>query len=69
MSPPRRKTALGKCPICGRPRHETFKPFCSKRCADIDLARWLDGRYAIAGKESDDAGEAEASPKQPDDEG
>jgi endogenous inhibitor of DNA gyrase (YacG/DUF329 family) len=42
--------ALGsprKCPICGRPsRRETY-PFCSKRCADVDLNRWLSGAYAI----------------------
>jgi len=49
MSPPRGKAAAGRCPICERPRAETFKPFCSKRCADIDLARWLDGRYVIPG--------------------
>jgi len=55
MSPPRGKAAVGRCPICGRPRVETFKPFCSKRCADIDLAHWLDGRYVIPGPRSDEA--------------
>jgi endogenous inhibitor of DNA gyrase (YacG/DUF329 family) len=35
------------CPICGKPTHERFKPFCSKRCADVDLHRWLSGSYAI----------------------
>jgi uncharacterized protein len=35
------------CPICGKPTEERFKPFCSKRCADVDLHRWLSGRYAI----------------------
>jgi hypothetical protein len=38
-----------KCPICGKPRVEAFRPFCSKRCADIDLGRWLEGRYAVPG--------------------
>jgi uncharacterized protein len=38
-----------KCPICGKPRSEAFKPFCSKHCADVDLSRWLDGRYAVPG--------------------
>ena len=37
-----------KCPICGKPQDEHFKPFCSKRCADVDLSRWLKGSYAIA---------------------
>ena len=35
------------CPICGKPQVHAFRPFCSKRCADVDLARWLGGRYAI----------------------
>jgi endogenous inhibitor of DNA gyrase (YacG/DUF329 family) len=37
------------CPICGRPRDEKLRPFCSKRCADIDLGRWLKGEYTIPG--------------------
>jgi uncharacterized protein len=35
------------CPVCGKPHLERFKPFCSKRCADVDLHRWLSGAYAI----------------------
>jgi hypothetical protein len=35
------------CPICGKPTDERFKPFCSKRCADVDLHRWFSGSYAI----------------------
>lgn len=35
------------CPICRKPTVEAYRPFCSKRCADIDLGRWLGGRYAI----------------------
>ena len=35
------------CPICGKPPIARHRPFCSRRCADIDLGRWLDGRYAI----------------------
>jgi endogenous inhibitor of DNA gyrase (YacG/DUF329 family) len=46
---------VGRCPICGRARDEKFKPFCSKHCADFDLAGWLEGRYAIPGPESDRA--------------
>ena len=35
------------CPICGKPSQREHYPFCSKRCKDIDLNRWLSGRYAI----------------------
>lgn len=42
------------CPICQKPTEPRYRPFCSKRCADIDLAKWLTGRYAIPGGETDD---------------
>jgi endogenous inhibitor of DNA gyrase (YacG/DUF329 family) len=42
------------CPICGKPAVEKVRPFCSRRCADVDLNRWLSGSYAIAGKEEED---------------
>ena len=45
-----------KCPICGKPTVFPYKPFCSKRCADIDLNRWLTGAYVI---ESDEEEETE----------
>jgi endogenous inhibitor of DNA gyrase (YacG/DUF329 family) len=44
------------CAMCDRAVDEKFKPFCSKRCADVDLAKWLSGSYAIA---SDNPEEAE----------
>jgi uncharacterized protein len=37
------------CPICSKPRSEAYDPFCSKRCADVDLHRWLKGSYVIPG--------------------
>jgi hypothetical protein len=40
---------VAACPICGQPRAHDYRPFCSKRCADVDLGRWLNGVYAIAG--------------------
>lgn len=40
-----------KCAICGKPQDPAFRPFCSKRCADIDLGRWLKEGYAIPGGE------------------
>jgi endogenous inhibitor of DNA gyrase (YacG/DUF329 family) len=42
------------CPICGKPAAEKSKPFCSKRCADIDLNRWLSGVYAVPAAETDE---------------
>ena len=35
------------CPICGKPSTDKFRPFCSARCADVDLNRWLTGAYVI----------------------
>jgi len=43
-----------KCPICGRPTEQAFRPFCSKRCADVDLQRWLSGRYAVPAVENEE---------------
>jgi endogenous inhibitor of DNA gyrase (YacG/DUF329 family) len=37
-----------KCPICGKTADPKVRPFCSPRCADIDLHRWLTGGYSIA---------------------
>ncbi|MEX2296107.1 MAG: DNA gyrase inhibitor YacG [Dongiaceae bacterium] len=53
---PTRKTARanrsGKgCPICGEPAAERFQPFCSTKCADIDLGRWLTNQYRIPTQE------------------
>jgi len=57
----RAKTA-NPCPNCGKPRVEQFRPFCSRRCADIDLHRWLGGAYAIPATEQDDDEPDEAGP-------
>jgi endogenous inhibitor of DNA gyrase (YacG/DUF329 family) len=45
------------CPICGKPPDEKTKPFCSKRCADVDLHRWLSGSYAIPVTEDEEEDE------------
>ncbi|MFT5631250.1 MAG: endogenous inhibitor of DNA gyrase (YacG/DUF329 family) [Gammaproteobacteria bacterium] len=45
------------CPICNHAVMAKFKPFCSKRCADVDLSKWLSGSYAIPLANSDDEGE------------
>jgi endogenous inhibitor of DNA gyrase (YacG/DUF329 family) len=42
------------CPVCGKPVEERWRPFCSKRCADVDLHRWLSGRYAVPVVENED---------------
>ena len=48
--PPR----TGACPICRKPTEPAYRPFCSKRCADVDLQRWFSGRYAVAAVENED---------------
>jgi endogenous inhibitor of DNA gyrase (YacG/DUF329 family) len=50
----------GACPICAKPAAERFKPFCSRRCADIDLNRWLSGVYAVPAIEAE--GDSEIEP-------
>jgi endogenous inhibitor of DNA gyrase (YacG/DUF329 family) len=50
-------TAAGRarrlCPICRRPADVHYRPFCSRRCADIDLGRWLGEAYRIPAAEDD----------------
>jgi uncharacterized protein len=48
------KAASKPCPICGKPATEASRPFCSERCRDVDLNRWLSNSYAIPGREDDD---------------
>gem|GEM_PF-917885 len=48
------KPLSGK-PLSGRPEEYQYRPFCSKHCAEIDLGRWLDGRYAVQGAPVDKA--------------
>ncbi|WGR94011.1 DNA gyrase inhibitor YacG [Bradyrhizobium sp. ISRA443] len=42
------------CPICGKPAEQAFRPFCSSRCRDVDLNRWLSGAYVVPGREDDE---------------
>jgi endogenous inhibitor of DNA gyrase (YacG/DUF329 family) len=44
---PYRGAERARCPSCRRPAVARFRPFCSKRCADLDLHRWLSGSYAV----------------------
>lgn len=51
------------CPHCGKPSQQKYHPFCSARCADVDLNRWLGGHYAIPAQEEAEPGD-EPPPEQ-----
>lgn len=55
------------CPICRKPTQTAYRPFCSRRCADIDLGRWMTGGYAIPSEESleDDPGAPDEAGPEP----
>ncbi|MBO9413782.1 MULTISPECIES: DNA gyrase inhibitor YacG [unclassified Ruegeria] len=42
------------CPICAEDTVQTYRPFCSKRCADLDLAKWLNGSYSVPSQREED---------------
>ena len=50
------KRSVKPCPICGKPATEASRPFCSERCRDVDLNRWLSNSYAIPATKDDDEG-------------
>ncbi len=51
------------CPICSKPSVQQFHPFCSARCADIDLNRWLSGAYAIPARPEEDDEDDRSTPE------
>lgn len=51
---PRAARSAKPCPICREPSTEASKPFCSERCREVDLNRWLSGNYAIPGRPTDE---------------
>jgi hypothetical protein len=61
MPPAPRKT----CPICGKETAAAFRPFCSKRCADVDLNRWLSGVYAVPVTEDEEEDERRDESERP----
>lgn len=69
---PRKDGGRRKCPICKAPAVHRFRPFCSQRCADIDLGRWVKGNYAIptdegpTGETPDAEGAAQDTPQDTD---
>ena len=46
------------CPICGKATDPKYRPFCSKRCADVDLSKWFSGSYAVPSDNPEDIEEA-----------
>jgi endogenous inhibitor of DNA gyrase (YacG/DUF329 family) len=48
------RAAAKPCPICGKPSTEQSRPFCSDRCRDVDLNRWLSGSYVVPGRAAED---------------
>jgi uncharacterized protein len=57
------------CPICGKPSSQEHHPFCSARCADIDLNRWLSGAYVIPAtpEEEEMAADSDVAPSEDED--
>ena len=53
------------CPICGKPTAPDYRPFCSRRCADVDLGRWLTESYRIPAESEDEAEEASTDASAP----
>lgn len=53
------------CPICGKAQDEQYRPFCSRRCADIDMGRWLKEGYAIPTDETPEDGAAGETDRPP----
>ena len=55
------------CPICAKETDTKYRPFCSRRCADVDLGKWLTGGYAIPDEETEleDKGEGRGEDSPP----
>jgi len=61
MPEDRDRLRAAACPVCRKPPAEKFRPFCSRRCADIDLNRWLGGVYAVpVNADTDEDGTAQS---------
>jgi endogenous inhibitor of DNA gyrase (YacG/DUF329 family) len=61
LRPPR------KCPICGKPAVSEAWPFCSTRCAEVDLHHWLSGQYRVPAVQDEDEAEGEGDTEPPPD--
>jgi hypothetical protein len=58
------ETPTRSCAICGKPAQPDYRPFCSKRCADVDLQRWLTGGYVIPGEPAEEGDPGVRSPEE-----
>ena len=58
---------IPRCSNCGKPASREFRPFCSARCKDVDLSRWLKGNYAIPAGNVDEDEDGDEIPSQPED--
>jgi uncharacterized protein len=71
MTPPDRPAPLravrtqAKCPVCGKPAGAKYQPFCTKRCADIDLGRWLKEGYRVPTDEAPGEDDGSQPPPRP----
>jgi endogenous inhibitor of DNA gyrase (YacG/DUF329 family) len=65
-TPPLRAVRIAaKCPTCGKPDTDKYRPFCSKRCADIDLGRWLKEGYRVPTNEGPSEDDPESGERGP----
>ena len=55
-----------RCPQCAKPVAADFAPFCSRRCQQVDLGRWLAGAYVIPGRPDENAAQTEGDEAAPD---
>ncbi len=53
------------CPICSKDTDPKYRPFCSRRCADVDLGRWLTGTYVLPAKAEDEDDSPQDTPPMP----
>ncbi len=53
------------CPICEKSADEKYRPFCSRRCADVDLGKWLTGSYSVPAEpvDADDLPDGSEAPE------
>jgi uncharacterized protein len=56
---------MSQCPICGKPKSPDYRPFCSRRCADVDLGRWLTESYRIPAESEDEPDDTPPDPVPP----
>ena len=65
------KTTRRRCPICREPAVDRYRPFCSARCADVDLGRWFTEAYRIPGADAEEAEDEPPAepPRRPSDDG